>query len=119
MDGYLHGYDVSGYWSLLIPTSPMIPDFLSALVYMATGLVKEREFDKVIILNGLEEKVLIPRIFAQELNQIGLPGVSLFLKPMEKSSGSSSFITNMRAFSLPTLACVFYLVLQIDFLFST
>jgi len=98
MDGYTRDMmfpDTGLYW---IPTSPMIPDFLSALVYMATGLgegtgIRQGDYFKWVGGKGINS-----RIFAQELNQIGLPGVQFVPETNGEFGGVRLFITNMRAF---------------------
>ena len=98
MDGYTRDMmfpDTGLYW---IPTSPMIPDFLSALVYMATGLgegtgIRQGDYFKWVGGKGINS-----RIFAQELNRIGLPGVQFVPETNGEFGGVRLFITNMRAF---------------------
>jgi uncharacterized protein YbbC (DUF1343 family) len=98
MDGYFRDMmfpDTGLYW---IPTSPMIPDFLSALLYMATGLgegtgIRQGDYFKWVGGKGIDSQ-----IFAQELKQIGLPGVRFVPETKGEFGGVRLYITDMRAF---------------------
>ncbi|QPM68090.1 DUF1343 domain-containing protein [Atribacter laminatus] len=98
MDGYFRDMmfpDTGLYW---IPTSPMIPDFLSALLYMATGLgegtgIRQGDYFKWVGGKGIDS-----RIFAQELKQIGLPGVHFVPETKGEFGGVRLSITDMRTF---------------------
>ena len=98
MEGYTRDMmfpDTGLYW---IPTSPMIPDFLSALLYMATGLgegtgIRQGDYFKWVGGKGIDSQ-----IFAQELKQIGLPGVRFVPETKGEFGGVRLYITDMRAF---------------------
>ncbi|HAX97680.1 MAG TPA: hypothetical protein DCY12_01970 [Candidatus Atribacteria bacterium] len=98
MEGYTRDMmfpDTGLYW---VPTSPMIPDFFSALLYMATGLgegtgIRQGDYFKWVGGKGIDSQ-----IFAQELKQINLPGVRFVPETKGEFGGVRLFITDMRAF---------------------
>lgn len=98
MDGYTRDMMFPDTGLCWIPTSPMIPDFLSALLYTATGLgegtgIRQDDYFKWVGSKGIDSK-----IFAHELNRIGLPGVRFVPETKGEFGGVRLSITNMRTF---------------------
>lgn len=98
MDGYTRDMmfpDTGLHW---IPTSPMIPDFLSALGYMATGLGEGTGIRQDDYFKWVGGKNINSKVFAQDLNRIGLPGVRFIPQTKGESGGVQLNITNIRTF---------------------
>jgi len=81
-----------------IPTSPMIPDFLSALGYMATGLGEGTGIRQDDYFKWVGGKNINSKVFAQDLNRIGLPGVHFIPQTKGELGGVQLNITNIRTF---------------------
>ena len=115
MDGYTRDMmfpDTGLHW---IPTSPMIPDFLSALGYMATGLGEGTGIRQDDYFKWVGGKNINSKVFAQDLNRIGLPGVRFIPQTKGESGGVQLNITNIRTFQpaytgLCILSCVHKLI---------
>ena len=115
MDGYTRDMmfpDTGLHW---IPTSPMIPDFLSALGYMATGLGEGTGIRQDDYFKWVGGKNINSIVFAQDLNRIGLPGVRFIPQTKGESGGVQLNITNIRTFQpaytgLCILSCVHKLI---------
>jgi len=98
MDGYTRDMmfpDTGLHW---IPTSPMIPDFLSALGYMATGLGEGTGIRQDDYFKWVGGKNINSKVFAQDLNRIGLPGVHFIPQTKGELGGVQLNITNIRTF---------------------
>jgi len=81
-----------------IPPSPMIPDFISALCYLATGMgegigVRQDDFFRWVGGKGIDSEE-----FAWNLNQIGLRGVRFIPETKGESGGVRLDITDIRTF---------------------
>ena len=98
MDGYTRDMMFPDTGLRWIPTSPMIPDFLSALGYMATGLGEGTGIRQDDYFKWVGGKNINSKVFAQDLNRIGLPGVRFIPQTKGESGGVQLNITNIRTF---------------------
>ena len=98
MDGYTRDMMFPDTGLRWIPTSPMIPDFLSALGYMATGLGEGTGIRQDDYFKWVGGKNINSKVFAQDLNRIGLPGVHFIPQTKGELGGVQLNITNIRTF---------------------
>jgi len=115
MEGYTREMmftDTGLHW---IPTSPMIPDFQSALGYLATGMGEGTGIRQDDYFHWVGGKEIDSEVFARNLNQIGLPGVWFVPETKGESGGVRLDITDIRAFQpaytgLCVLSCAHRLI---------